>query len=92
MLATILFIIFYLPISSTKLKKKNFTRCLHGCETQFLTLREEHRFRVFESRMLSIVGPKMEEVTGRWRKLQNEELHKMHTPPNIISIIKSRRI
>jgi hypothetical protein len=48
---------------------------LYGCETWSLTLREEHRLRVFENRVLRrIFGPKWDEVTGGWRKLQNEEL------------------
>jgi PAS domain-containing protein len=43
-----------------------------------LTLREEHRLRVFENRMLRrIFGPKRDEVTGDWRKLHNEELHRL---------------
>jgi hypothetical protein len=48
---------------------------LYGCETWFLTLREEHRLRVFEKRVLRrIFGPKRGEITGGWRKLHNEEL------------------
>jgi hypothetical protein len=48
----------------------------YGCETCSLTLREEHRLRVFENRVLrKIFGPKRDEVTGGWRKLHNEELH-----------------
>jgi hypothetical protein len=48
---------------------------LYGCETWSLTLREEHRLRVFENRMLrKIFGPKKYEVTGEWRELHNEEL------------------
>jgi hypothetical protein len=47
---------------------------LYGCETWFLTLREEHRLRVFENRVLRIFGPKRNEVAGGWRKLHNEEL------------------
>jgi hypothetical protein len=46
---------------------------LYGCETWFLTLREEHRLGVFEKRVLRrIFGPKRDEVTGAWRKLHNE--------------------
>jgi hypothetical protein len=53
---------------------------LYGCETWSLTLREEHRLRVFESRLLRrIVGPKRDEVTGGWRKLHNEKLHNLYT-------------
>jgi hypothetical protein len=49
---------------------------LYGCETWFLALREEHRLEAFENRVLRrIFGPKMDEVTGEWRKLHNEELH-----------------
>jgi hypothetical protein len=48
---------------------------LYSCEPWSLTLREEHRLRVFENRVLRIFGPKRDEVTGEWRKLHNEELH-----------------
>jgi hypothetical protein len=62
---------------------------LYVCETWSLILREEHRRRVFENRVLrSIFGPKGDEVTGDWRKLHNEELHKLYSSPNIIRIIK----
>jgi hypothetical protein len=66
---------------------------LYGCETWSLTLREEHRLRVFENRVLRrIFGPKRDEVTGEWRKLHNEELRDLYSSPSIIRIIKSRRI
>ena len=49
--------------------------------------------RIFESRMLRrIYGPKRDEVTGEWRKLHNEELDDMYFPPNIVRVIKSRRM
>jgi hypothetical protein len=49
---------------------------LYGCETWSLTLREEHRLRVFENRVLkTIFGPERDEVTGGWGKLHDEELH-----------------
>jgi hypothetical protein len=64
---------------------------LYGCETWSLTVREEHRRRVFENRVLRrIFGPKWDEVMGGWRKLYIEELHNLYSSPNIIRIIKSR--
>jgi hypothetical protein len=63
---------------------------LYGCETLSLTLREEHRLRVFENRILRrMFGPKRDEVPGEWRKLHNE-LHDLCFSPSIIRIIKSR--
>jgi hypothetical protein len=66
---------------------------LCGCETWSLTLRAEHRLRVFENRVLRrIFGPKRDEVTGEWRKLHNEEFRDLYSSPSIIRIIKSRRM
>ena len=66
---------------------------LYGCETWALTLREERRLRVFENRVLRITfGPKRDEVTWEWRKLHNEKLHDLYCSPNILWIIKSRRM
>jgi hypothetical protein len=66
---------------------------LYGCETWSLTLREEHRLRVFENRVLRrIFEPKRDEVTREWRKLHNKELHDLYFSPSIIRIIKSRRM
>jgi hypothetical protein len=65
---------------------------LYGCETWSLTLREEHRLRVFENRVLRIFGPKRDEVTGEWRKLHSEELNTLYSSPDIIRQIKSRRM
>jgi hypothetical protein len=66
---------------------------LYGCETWSLTLREEHRLRVFENRVLSrIFGAERNEVIGGWRKLPNEELRNLYCSPSIIRIIKSRRM
>ena len=62
-------------------------------ESWSLTLREERRLRVFENRVLRrIFGPKWNEVTGKWRKLHNEELNDLYSSPNIFRVIKSRRI
>jgi sorting nexin-29 len=66
---------------------------LYGCETWSLMLREEHRLRVFENRMLRrIFGSKRDEVTGEWRKLYNEELHNLYSSPDTIRQVKSRRM
>jgi hypothetical protein len=66
---------------------------LYGCETWSLTLKKEHRLRVFENRVLRrIFGPKRGEVTGKWRKLHNEELHDLYSSLSIIRIIKERRM
>ena len=66
---------------------------LHGCETWSLTLREEHRLRVFENKVLrKIFGAKKDEITGEWRKLHNAELHALYSSPNIIRNFKSRRL
>jgi hypothetical protein len=54
-------------------------------------LKQEHRLRVFDSRVLrKIFGPKRDEVTGKWRRLHNEELYDLYSLPNIIRVIKSR--
>jgi hypothetical protein len=66
---------------------------LYGCETWSLTLREEHRLKVFENRVLRrVFGPKRDEVMGEWRKLHNEELHSLYSSPDIIRQVKSRRM
>jgi hypothetical protein len=62
---------------------------LYGCETWSLTLREEHRLRLFENRVLRrIFGPKRYEVTGELRRLHNKELNDLYSSPNFIRVIK----
>ena len=71
----------------------NFPVVLYGCETWSLSLREEIRLRVFENRVLRrVFGPKRDEVTGEWRKLHNEELNDLYSLPNIVRVVKSRRM
>jgi hypothetical protein len=66
---------------------------LYGCETWSLTVRKEHKLRVFENKVLRrIFGPKRNGVTGGWTKLHNEELHNLYSLPSIIRIIMSRRM
>jgi hypothetical protein len=90
-------------ISSSLLLSKNvevriyktivFPVVLYGCETWSLTVREEHKLRVSENKVLRrIFGPKRDGVTGSWRKLHNEELHNLYPSPSIFRIIKSRRM
>jgi len=56
-------------------------------------LREERRLRVFENRALRrVFGPKRDEVTGEWRKLHNDELRVLYSLPNIVRVVKSRRM
>jgi hypothetical protein len=58
---------------------------LYGRETLYLTLREEHRLRVFENRVLRrIFGPKRDEMTREWRKLHNDELHDLYSSPSTV--------
>ena len=82
-------------------KRKNPTKfrtiilpvVLYGCETRSLTLREEHRLRVFENRVLRrIFWLKRDGITEEWRKLHNEELNDLYSSPNIVRMIKWRRM
>ena len=66
---------------------------LYGCETWSLTLREERRLRVFGNRILRrVFGPNREEVTGERRKLHKEDLRDLYSLPNIVRVVKSRRM
>jgi hypothetical protein len=66
---------------------------LYGCETWTITLREECRLRVFDSKMLRrIFGPKRDGETGEERRLHNKELNALYSLPNIIRVIRSRRL
>jgi hypothetical protein len=78
-----------------KLKNKNIILpvVLHVCEIWSLSLKEVHRLKVFENRVLrGIFRPQMNEVTGEWRELHNEELRDLNFSTSIIRMIKSRRI
>ena len=66
---------------------------LYGYETWSLILREERKPRVFENMVLGrIIGPRRDEVTGEWRRLHNEELNDLYCSPNIVRVIKWRRM
>jgi hypothetical protein len=66
---------------------------LFWCEIWSLALREEQRLRVSENRVLrGVFGPKREEVKREWRKLRNEELNDLYFSPNVVRVIKTRRI
>jgi hypothetical protein len=58
---------------------------LNGCETWSLTLREEHRLKVFVNRVMRIFGPKGNEMIGGWGNMYNEELHNLYSSPNTIA-------
>ena len=62
---------------------------LYGCKTWSLTLREKHRLRVFENKVLRrVFGPKRDEVTGVWRRLHNKEFYALYSSPDIIRVSK----
>jgi hypothetical protein len=74
-----------------KIQNCNVAICTVGAKHGLLTLREEHRLRVFENEMLRIFLTKREEVRS-WRKLHIDELHSLHSSVNIVRMIKSRRL
>jgi len=66
---------------------------LYGCETWLLILQEERKLRVFENMVLRrIFGPRKDEVKGEWSRLHNVELNDLYSSPNIVRVIKSRRM
>jgi len=66
---------------------------LYGCEAWSLTLREESKLRVFENMVLRrIFGPRRDEVKGEWRRSHNEELNDLYSSPNIVRVIKLRKM
>ena len=70
-----------------------FPVVLNGCETWSLTLWEERKLTVLENMVLRrIFGPRRDEVTGKWRRMHNEELNYLYPSPNIVRVIKSRRM
>jgi len=81
---------------NTKIKRYGtvtLSAVLYGCETWSVTLREEDSLRVFENWVLrKIFGHKMDEVTGEWTKLHNEELRHLYSAIVFIWVIKSRRL
>ena len=89
---------FVFQVAIQKLKDQdiqnyNFLVVLYGCETWSLTLREERKLRVFENTVLRrIFGPRRDEVTGERRRLHNEELNDFYPSPNIVRVIKTKRM
>jgi hypothetical protein len=66
---------------------------LYGCKALSLILREDHGLRVLENSLLRrIFGPKRDEVTGDCKKLYDDQLHYLYSLPNLIRMMKSRRM
>ena len=89
---------YYLLENSKKLKVKTnktimLSVVLCGYETWSLTLREEHRLRVFENKALrKLSEAKRDGITGKWRNLHNDELHTLYSSPNVILAILNREV
>jgi hypothetical protein len=83
----------HLLFKNLKIKTIILLVVLHGCETWSLTLREEHRLRIFDNRMLRrIFEPKREEMVGGWRGLHNGELCNLYASLYVIRVMKLRRM
>jgi hypothetical protein len=79
-----------IKVTNENIQDYNFA-CWYWYETWSLTLREEHKLRVFENRVQrGIFGLKRDEVMRGWRKLHNEELHNLYSSPSIIRFMKLR--
>jgi len=88
-----LYIIYYIYLKIKINRTIILPVVMYGCETWSLTLREERRLRVFENRVLRrVFGSKRDELIGEWRKLYNEEFRDLYSLPNIVRVVKSRRM
>jgi hypothetical protein len=71
---------------------KHYNSAVYEC-CVICSLRDEFRLRVFKNRVLRrFCGPKRDEITGEWRRLHNKELYALYSSPDIIWVIKSRRL
>jgi hypothetical protein len=88
--------LFVFQFAAQKLKIKIYRLIIlpvvYGCETWLLTLRVECKLRVFESRVLRRIFGHKDELTGKWRKLHNEELNYLHSSTNVLWVIRSSRM